>query len=239
MLPTDPHFGKATNVDGKLIIHDMEIAEPLSGSYKVVNNFIDSPPFGLYDIFNYFIYHSTDYDKQGLVAYKSFDDYRLFQDGYVESLLTKALTSEGVHLYLGKVRPAMKDKTDEGKNFYDLWFIVEGNGRRNRGSVFKARCTCKGGRDGGCKHIAAAMYSLEDLLNSRDEDSVTSGPCPWVIRPTSDSKTCEVKDLKIRHASPLKRKRKNGQVCLKGKRSRRSNLPLKEKKKIENRTRIL
>lgn len=128
MLPTDPHFEKATNVHGKLIIHDMEIADRLSRSHKVVNNFIDSPPFGLHDIFNYFIYHSTDYDKQGLAAYKSFDDYRLFQDGYVEPLLTKTLTSEGVHLYLGKVRPAMKDKTDEGKNFYDLWFIVEGNG---------------------------------------------------------------------------------------------------------------
>ena len=56
---------------------------------KFVNNFIDSPPFGLYDIFNYLIYHSTAYDKQGLAAYKSFEDYRLFEDGYVESLLTK------------------------------------------------------------------------------------------------------------------------------------------------------
>ena len=50
-------------------------------SYTVVNNFIDSPPFGLYVIFNFLIYHSTDYDKQGLVAYKSFDDYRLFGFG--------------------------------------------------------------------------------------------------------------------------------------------------------------
>ena len=134
MLPIDPNFEKATNTDSKLIIHDMVIADPLSGSYEVVNNFNDSPPFGLYDIFNHLIYHSTDYDKQGLAAYKSFDDYRLFQDGYVESLLTKTLTNEGVHLYLGKVRPAMKEKTDEGKTFYDLWFIVEGSGV-NRGSV--------------------------------------------------------------------------------------------------------
>ena len=152
----------------------MEMGDPFSGSFHCVNNFIDSPPFRLYDIFNHLLYHLTEYDKQGLAAYKSLDDYRLFEDGYVESLLTETLRNEGVHLYMGKVRLAMKEKTDDGKKFYDLWFILEGKGA-NRGSVLKARCVCKGGRDGGCKHIAAAMYSLEALLDSRGEDSVTSG----------------------------------------------------------------
>ena len=46
----------------------------------------------------------------------------------------------------------------------------------SRGSIFQARCKCKGGRNGVCKHIAAALYSLEDLLNTRDKGSVTSGP---------------------------------------------------------------
>ncbi len=36
-------------------------------SYNVVNDFTDSPPFSLYDIFNYLIYYSTKYDKQGLL----------------------------------------------------------------------------------------------------------------------------------------------------------------------------
>ena len=68
---------------------------------NLVNDFIDSPPFGLYDIFNFLICHSTSYDKQGLAAYKSFDVYRLFEDGYVESLLTKTLTNERLHVYVG------------------------------------------------------------------------------------------------------------------------------------------
>ena len=57
----------------------------------------------------------------------------------------------------------MKIKTDEGrgghegKEHYDLWFILEGRGT-NQGSLLQARCKFKGGRDGGCKHIAAAMY---------------------------------------------------------------------------------
>ena len=131
-----------------------------------------------------------------VAAYKSFDDYRLFNDGYVESLLTAQLNHEGVHVYVAKVRPFMKIKTDEGKEYYDLWFILESRGV-NRGSVLQARCRCKGGRDGGCKHIAAVMYALEDLLNTRGDDSVTSGPCIWVKRPRANTQACEVKDLVI------------------------------------------
>ena len=103
---------------------------------KTVNNFNSSPPFGLYDIFKYLIYHSTEYDKQGLAAYKSFDDYRLINDGYVESLQTVQLNEVGVHVYVAKVKPFMKIKTDEGKDYYNLWFILEVRGA-NRGSVLQ------------------------------------------------------------------------------------------------------
>ena len=46
--------------------------------YEDRGNFNSSPPFGLYDSFNYSIrfHHSTDYNKHGLAAYKSFEDYR-------------------------------------------------------------------------------------------------------------------------------------------------------------------
>ena len=207
VLPVDPNFEKdQTNDAENLIIHDMLIPNPFS--LKTVNNFNSSPPFGLYDIFNHLIYHPTEYDKQGLAAYKSFDDYRLFNDGYVESLLTAQLNHEGVHVYVAKVRPFMKIKTDEGKEYYDLWFILEGRGA-NRGSVLQARCRCKGGRDGGCKHIVAAMYALEDLLNTRGNDSVTSGPCIWVKRPRANTQACEVKDLVIEKGKkPSYKKRK-------------------------------
>ena len=162
---------------------------------KVVNNFIDSPPFGLYDIFNHLICHSTNcYDKQGLAAYKSFDDYRLFEDGYVQSLSTITLQNERLHVYVGKVKPAMKTTTDDGKMFYDLYFILEGKGT-NRGSVIMAWCACNGGRDGGCKHISAAIYSLEDLLNTKHNDSSTSGSCMWIKRPTSSTQPCEVQTV--------------------------------------------
>ena len=42
----------------QLFIHEMQNGDPFKMN-NFVNNFIDSPPFGLYDIFNYLIYHST------------------------------------------------------------------------------------------------------------------------------------------------------------------------------------
>ena len=109
----------------ELFIDDMQIGDPFKMT-DLVNNFIDSPPFGLYGIFNFLICHSTAYDKQGLAAYKSFDDYRLFEGGYVKSFLTKTLTNKRLHVYVGKVRPAMKTTTYDGEKCYDLWFILEG-----------------------------------------------------------------------------------------------------------------
>ena len=104
VLLVDPNFEKdQRNTAGALIIHNMFIPHPFS--LHTVNNFNFLPPFWLFDIFSHLNYHSTDYDKQGLAAYKSFDDYRLFTDGYVKSLLTVELKQEGVHVYVGKVVP--------------------------------------------------------------------------------------------------------------------------------------
>ena len=47
-------------------------------------------------------------------------------------------------------------------------------------------------------HIAATMYSLEDLLNTQGKYSVTSSPCIWVKKKTrANTKLCKVKDLEI------------------------------------------
>ena len=49
------------------------------------------------------IYNTTDYDEQGLAAYKLCDDHRLFEDGYVESLKKATLLDSGLHVYVGRV----------------------------------------------------------------------------------------------------------------------------------------
>ena len=79
MLPIDPNheYGNADNSKKKYVIHDIVIEHSLS--YAVVNDFTDSPPFGLYNIFNYLIYNIADHDKQGLAVYKSFKEYEIIQ----------------------------------------------------------------------------------------------------------------------------------------------------------------
>ena len=79
--------------ENKLIIHGVEIQDPLSSAHEYVNDFNASPPFGLFDIFNHLICSSTEHDKPGLAAYKAINDYCIFEEGYVESLLTKPLPS--------------------------------------------------------------------------------------------------------------------------------------------------
>ena len=192
-----------------MTIYGVEIEDPFN--IKTVNAFIESPPFGLFDIFNHLIYHAADYDKQGLAAYKSYEDYRLFEDGYVRSLETVTIKEAGIHLYVGQVQPSMRTKTEDKNDHYGLWFILEGKGP-NKGTVIDAFCKCKGGRDGGCKHISAEMYSLEELLNTPGEMSVTSGPCLWVAKPKSSTEPCEVKELDVkkvnRPRATKKKKRK-------------------------------
>ena len=53
------------NLTRRLFIHDYQLADPVT--MKVENDFRSSPPFGLFDIFNHLIYHSSEYDKQGFM----------------------------------------------------------------------------------------------------------------------------------------------------------------------------
>ena len=65
VLPVDTQTSKKIKLMLQiLIIRDVLIPNPFS--LKTVSNFNSKPPFGLYDI--------TDYDKQELAAYKSFND---------------------------------------------------------------------------------------------------------------------------------------------------------------------
>ena len=113
------------DVSRRLNVHDVTLPDPLK--MNVLNDFKHSTPFGLFDIFNHLIYHSSEYDKQGLATYKAYENYRLFYDGYVESLLTINRKDARAHVY-----------------------------------------------------VAAALYSLNDLLNTKGEDSITSKPCQWI-----------------------------------------------------------
>ena len=78
--------------ENKLIIHGVEIEYPLSSAHEYVNDFNASP----HSVFSIFLTISYTVPQnmisKGLhAAYKAFDDYGIFEEGYVESLLTKPL----------------------------------------------------------------------------------------------------------------------------------------------------
>ncbi len=74
MLPVEPimniQMEEAREIPLLLIkkYHCVSVKSLSNLSYNVVNDFTDSPPFGMYDIFNYLTYYSTKHDKQGLPA---------------------------------------------------------------------------------------------------------------------------------------------------------------------------
>ncbi|KXJ08857.1 hypothetical protein AC249_AIPGENE14738 [Exaiptasia diaphana] len=92
-----------------VVINDVTIQDPYTLDVK--SDFSNSPPFGLYDIFNFLIYNTTTYDKQGLAAYKSFEDYRLFYDGHVESLLCCSI--QGLFVYRAKLYKVPDEKLSD------------------------------------------------------------------------------------------------------------------------------
>ena len=78
---------------------------------EVKSYFEHSLPIGPLDIFNHFIYYASSYDKKDLVTYKTYDDCRLFADGYVESLMTNYLKDAGIYVYIGMAKPEMKERS--------------------------------------------------------------------------------------------------------------------------------
>ena len=170
------------------------------------------PPFGIEDIFNYLIFKSSHYDRQKVASYKAFEEYGLFEDGYVHDLKVKEIS--GHFVFIGKVKPTMKLRSKEGDIHYKLWFIMDGDREKleknklrwkpTAGSVFSAYCCCPGGQDGACKHIAATLYSLHDCLHP------VSGPtdklCYWRRRFGRDTDPSPMSEVTISKASTLTKK---------------------------------
>ena len=130
------------------------------------NKFNDSPPFGLFDIFNHLIYHSCDYDKQ---CWHHINPTTIIASltMVTQNLCQILLQKSGIHVCVRErfLRAVVHSAKGKGPS---------------QGSVLDALCKCKGGRDGVCRRVAASMYFLiEFLLNSQGRDSVTSGPCLW------------------------------------------------------------
>ena len=223
------------DLSDRLVINGYKVPDPfLISEIELTNRLVDLPPFGIEDIFNFLIFKSTQYDRQKIASYKAFEEYGLFEDGYVEDL--KVTKFRDHFIFVGKVKPTMNPKTRTGAQFYRLWFIMNGTREASKqwsptaGSIFSAYCMCPGGQDGACKHIAAAMYSLHDCLYP-SEKAPTEELCYWKKRPTKTTNPLPITEIKIANASTLMKKHNFKS------REKRSNTSKVDSKEFKKRTR--
>ena len=143
-LPVDPDFRRDSvynDIQSKLKKAGLSNENPLNID-GYTSDLSHIPDFGLIDVFNYLIFNKSDYDGRKLKGYKSFEDYRLFYDGHVESLLFNPLQDkDNACLFKAQVKPTQRDKTYLNKDNYSLWFALDKEG----GDVITGHCECFGG----------------------------------------------------------------------------------------------
>ncbi|KAK3083939.1 hypothetical protein FSP39_005662 [Pinctada imbricata] len=168
-LPLDPDFTtQCPSIDLKEKLRHLPLPDPFVEE-GFTDDFSDIPNnFTLLDIFNYLLYRTSDYDKKKLKAYKSCEDYRLFVDGHVESLLFNSCGDSELCVFRAKVKPTQRDKTYLNTKFYHLM-------------------------DGACRHVSAALYELDNF----EVKSVTDGENKWMKRPRSHDCPVPIKSLRI------------------------------------------
>ena len=98
-----PHLQRRTT-----LLNGTKVPDPFQMN-ELTNDLSSLPPFGLLDIFNHLIVGRTDYDKEALSSWRSFEEYSLF-DGYVRSLKQKSIKSiddvgETFHVVVAEVFP--------------------------------------------------------------------------------------------------------------------------------------
>ena len=102
--------------------------------------------------------------------------------------------------FVAGIIPTQKEKTQEGKNYCRLWFMLDSNG-----PVYSAFCSCKGGTHQGCRHLGPTLFELDDCL-SNQRNSVTSVSAYWNPKPTTKIKPVPFLEMKISHSNAQKKK---------------------------------
>ena len=83
--------------------------------------------------------------------------YRLWKEGYVRNILVKpnVIARKVLFIAKAKVHASMKNISYTTYVHFD----------QTIGDILEAKCNCKAGQGGVCKHVAALLYSLLDYLH--------------------------------------------------------------------------
>ena len=155
------------------------------------HNFSEIPEFTFGHMYSYLIGKDEQYTEETLRSFKSLSGYKLFRDGHVVDLKYKAVNEEYC-FFKFCVKPSERTKTDDGLPTYDGFVVM----RRNA-DIYSAYCQCKGGIDGLCKHVAAALFDLQATVCNNIFTTCTSEKCTWTRRQHSDEYAVRLHDLHL------------------------------------------
>lgn len=95
-------------------------------------------------------------------------------------------------LTFSKVKPAERAKTRDGQSTYNGFLIL-----KSRAEVHAAYCPCKGGSDGACKHVTAALFDLQSTVSNNLTNTCTLENCLWKCRNRKSDYAIRLEDLNI------------------------------------------
>lgn len=125
-------------------------------------------------------------DKIAPNAYRNMKKgYGLWKEGYVRNILVKANTVARTRFFLVKAKVSASMKS--------IQYLVYVHLNQESGDVEYAKCCCKAGQGGCCKHVAALLYTLLDFVNLNlhqipQELTCTQVAQKWSV-PSDSSKT--------------------------------------------------
>ena len=129
---------------------------------------------------------STMPDKQAPKAYRNRKKgYGLWKEGYVRNIVVKPNVQATKILFLIKARVNASMKS--------ISYSVYVHSNQVNGDVEYAKCSCKAGQGGCCKHVAALLYTILDFVNQNlgqipQNTTCTQLPQAWSV-PSGSSKS--------------------------------------------------
>jgi len=143
-LPKDPNFISVNikqTIENKLKAIGCTFTNPFTINEGFTSDLTHAPVITLRDIFNYLVCSISDFDGERLLAWKSFNDTRLADDGHVILLEFNDEEDENFNIFRANVKPTQRDKTYTQKAYYGCWIIL----RKATNVIEVSYCECKGG----------------------------------------------------------------------------------------------
>lgn len=139
----------------------------------------------------HFMIETVSSKKQIATAKPLVKGFNFYKSKHVLSIVCQR--KEGKHYVKSKVLPSMK------KSMVYTCYIAFSS----LGSVLRGKCACPAGTDGRCNHVAATLFSLDEVCKKRAQsqrqldDSCTSKPCTWSVPPKRKGPVQPISQMKF------------------------------------------